>query len=234
MSGDRELIGRAQSRSRSGGFGFDVTIADEGGLDRAQRLLAGISGGLEKAVKAAMSRAVSHMRSENVKAVRERHAIKATNVRDEENVKVSYSYENGVQAHISFSGRRIPLYRFDGAAPLNPTKDTSRTIDAIISGEWRTTNPSVAAQGHVLKDTSPVTFDEAFVARMANGHTGIFERTGGSTSNGTDAIRELFGPSVPQMLGYEDVREKLTGEAMEKFDERLDHEVQRILNGWGG
>ena len=79
-----------------------------------------------------------------------------------------------------------------------------------------------------------MTFDEAFVARMANGHTGIFERTGGSTSNGTDAIRELFGPSVPQMLGYEDVREKLTGEAMEKFNERLDHEVQRILNGWGG
>lgn len=234
MSGESGLISAGKSRATSSGVGFDVTIADEGGLERAEKLLAGITGGMEKAVRAAMSRAVSHMRSENVKAVRERYAIKAANIRDEENVKVSYTYENGVQAHISFSGRRIPLYRFDGAAPLNPTQDTSKTIDALVGGEWRTTHPGVAAQGHVLKDTAPTKFDEAFVARMKNGHTGIFERTGGSTSSGKDELRELFGPSVPKMLEQENVREKLTEDAMQIFNERLDHEVQRILNGWGG
>ncbi len=42
-----------------------------------------------------------------------------------------------------------------------------------------------------------------------------------------------MGSSVPQMLGNKEVEEKLAHESMEKFEERLDHEVLRILNGWG-
>ena len=63
-------------------------------------------------------------------------------------------------------------------------------------------------------------------------HTGIFERTGAKTSSGKDQIEELFGPSVPQMLGQQEVAQKLSEEAMEKFEERLDHEINAILNGW--
>ncbi|MFQ9763849.1 MAG: hypothetical protein ACLRYE_11625 [Gemmiger formicilis] len=40
-----------------------------GALDRAEKMLAGIPGGTEKAVKSAMSRAVSNMRSGYVKEV---------------------------------------------------------------------------------------------------------------------------------------------------------------------
>jgi hypothetical protein len=68
---------------------------------------------------------------------------------------------------------------------------------------------------------------------MKSGHVGIFERTGGVSSTGSDSIRELMGSSIPQMLGNPEVQQKLTNEAIAKFDERLDHEVQRILNGWG-
>jgi hypothetical protein len=35
------------------------------------------------------------------------------------------------------------------------------------------------------------------------------------------------------MLGSPGVAEQLAHESMEKFEERLDHEVLRILNGWG-
>ena len=41
-----------------------------------------------------------------------------------------------------------------------------------------------------------------------------------------------MGSSVPQMLGSPEVEEKLAREAMEKFEERLDHETLAILNGW--
>ena len=92
--------------------------------------------------------------------------------------------------------------------------------------------PSVAASGHVLKSTSPYSFERAFVARMGTGHTGIFERTGGMTSRGKDEIEELFGPSVPQMLGSEDVEKALAEDAMKSFEKDLDHDVLAILSGY--
>ena len=87
--------------------------------------------------------------------------------------------------------------------------------------------PSVAASGHVLKDTSPYSFEKAFVARMGSGHVGIFERDGG------DSISEIMGGSVPGMLGRDEVKEKLGEQAAEKYMERYHHEVMRLLNGWG-
>ena len=67
---------------------------------------------------------------------------------------------------------------------------------------------------------------------MGTGHTGIFERTGGMTSNGKDEIEELFGPSVPQMLGSEDVEKALAEDAMKSFEKDLDHNVLAILSGY--
>ena len=52
-----------------------VKTANQEVLDRAAALLAGIDGGMEKAVKSAMSRAVSGLRSNTVKAIREKYAI---------------------------------------------------------------------------------------------------------------------------------------------------------------
>ena len=63
------------------------------------------------------------------------------------------------------------------------------------------------------------------MARMASGHVGIFEREG-------EKLREVMGSSVPQMLGSPETAERLGEEAMGKFEERLDHEVLRLLNGW--
>lgn len=218
----------------SGGYaGIQISIDAQEAMDRAAALLAGVEGSIEKAVRSAMSRAVKRLQKANVTAVRERYAISAANIRENENVQVSYSYDNGVQAFVRFSGARIPLFRFDGASPSQPTKDTSARLP-VMSGDdhWRMMYPSVAASGHVLKGTSPTRFERAFVARMPNGHVGIFERTGGMTSGGKDEIEELFGPSVPQMLGSEDVEKKLAEDAMQSFEKDLDHNVLAILSGY--
>ena len=47
-----------------------------------------------------------------------------------------------------------------------------------------------------------------------------------------DEIEELFGPSVPQMLGSEDVEKSLADEAMKSFEKDLDHSVMAILSGY--
>lgn len=218
----------------SGGFiGIQLSVAGQEAVDRAARLLAGVEGGVEKAVRSAISKAVARLRRSNVSAVRERYAISAANIRESENVQVSYSYDSGVQAFVRFSGARIPLFRFDGASPHQPTRDTSGRLP-VMSGEehWRLMYPSVPAAGHVLKDTSPYSFERAFVAQMRTGHTGIFERTGGMTGGGKDEIEELFGPSVPQMLGNEAVEKALAEDAMKSFEKDLDHDVLAILSGY--
>lgn len=58
-----------------------------GALDRAEKMLAGIPGGTEKAVKSAMSRAVSNMRSGYVKEVQKKYDISGANLRTDKNIK---------------------------------------------------------------------------------------------------------------------------------------------------
>jgi len=218
----------------SGGFaGVQLSVAGQDAIDRAAALLSGAEGGIEKAVRSAMARAVKRLQKANVTAVRERYAISAANIRENENVQVTYSYDSGVQAFVRFGGERIPLFRFDGASPSQPTKDTSARLPVMSREDhWRLMYPSVAASGHVLKSTSPSRFEHAFVARMPNGHVGIFERTGGMTSNDKDEIEELFGPSVPQMLGSETVEKKLAEETLQSFEKDLDRSVLAILSGY--
>lgn len=206
----------------------------ENSLERAEKLLAGFPGGLDKAVKSAMSRSMSHLRANSATAIQKRYAISTAAIRAEENIRTRYTYTpgSGVSGSVLFSGRKIPLYRYNGASPVQPTQDTGKTINALINGKWKSTHPSVAAAGHQLKSTTPTQFDEAFVSRMKSGHVGIFERTGGVTASGNEAIREIMGFSVPQMLGSKDVEQTLVDETMKKFDERMDHEVNAILNGW--
>lgn len=220
--------------TNSGGFaGIQLSVAGQEAIDRATRILVGVQGGVERAVRSAMSKAVARLQRSNVKAVRERYAISAANIRENENVQVTYTYDSGVQAYVRFGGQRIPLYRFDGATPSQPTRDTSGRLP-VMTGEdhWRLVFPSVSASGHVLKGTSPTRFESAFVARMPNGHVGIYERTGGMTSGGKDEIEELFGPSVPQMLGSETVEKALVDDAMQSFEKDLNHSVMAILSGY--
>ncbi len=213
-----------------------VTVTDAAGqeaIGRAKALLAGIPGGMDKAMKAAMSRTVRRLRSESNKAIQEKYDISDAGIRTEKNVRVSYSYQNGVQATVTFSGRKIPLYRFGGASPAVPTQDIGAGRKPVmVHGAWTMQYQGVAAKGHEFKDTGPTQFMDAFVARMKSGHVGIFERTGGSTSEGSDAIREIMGSSVAQMVGKPEVAERLTEDAYQMFETELDKAVYRILTGW--
>lgn len=194
-------------------------------LQRANLLLASIPDGVKKAINAAMPRAVSHLRTKSIERIRERYAISAKNIRSEENIKVQYRIGDSIEATITISGRKIPLYRFDGSAPKAPTWDRSRLIRGITQEGWKTIPAGVPARGHVLAGTSPQLFEHAFTATMSNGHTGIFERNG-------SAIDEIMGLSVAQMIGNEEVAEKLAEDTSEKFEERMEHEINRLLNGW--
>lgn len=212
-----------------------MAVADFGkdAIERANNILIGIPGGVDTAVKNAMPRAASALRVGSTKAIQEKYDISAANLRTNENVKISYDYKNGFTANILFCGKKIPLFRYNGTSPKMPTQNKAKTINLIISGHLREVHPSVATYAHQFKSTSPQKFNDAFVAKMQSGHIGIFQRTGDVTSKGNDKIKEKQGSSVPQMLGSKEVQDKLAETASKKFEERMDHEITRILNGWG-
>ncbi len=216
--------------------GVTVTVSEAAGqeaVERAKALLAGIPDGVDKAMKAAMSRTVGRLRSESDKAIQEKYDISDAGIRSEKNVRVGYSYQNGVQATVTFSGRKIPLYRFGGASPAVPTQDIAAGRKPVmVHGAWTMQYQGAAASGHQFKDTGVTQFADAFVARMKSGHTGIFERTGGETHDGSDAIREIMGSSVAQMVGKQEVAQRLTEESCQTFETELDRAVYRILTGW--
>lgn len=207
-----------------------MAVCNFGGeaIDRAQSLLSGLPGGIERAVKSAMPRAVAEVRKESVNAIQQKFDISAANLRTNQNVKVQYIMGEGITANITFNGKKIPLYRYNRTSPKIPTTDRNKLVNAVISGHWRKVHPGKAAAGHQFKSTSPTIFDNAFIARMQSGHVGIFERI----SDNSSKITEKMGSSVPQMLMHKEVQEEIAKKASEKFEERMDHEILRILNGW--
>ena len=63
------------------------------------------------------------------------------------------------------------------------------------------------------------------------GHTGIYERIGPSRF----PVRELYGPATPQMMySNEDVMDTIEAKMVEAYESRIEHEILRVLNGWGG
>ena len=216
----------------SGAVGLYIS-EDFGGnsVERARKLLVGIPNGVTKAVRSALPRAASALKTESTKAIRERYDISAANIRAGENITVKI---HDTEAQVKFSGKKIPLYRYNGTTPKFPTTDNSKTIRTIVAGQLRPVHPSVAASAHQLKGTSVKRFENAFVAKMKSGHIGIFERTGGITSSGSNEIKELQGSSVAQMLGSKEVQDELVNKASQKFEERMEHEIMRIMNGWSG
>lgn len=217
---------------------INITLDDSfrESIEKADRMLAGMPGGFEKALRSAISRTASHTRTQISRRVRERYAISAGNLRTEQNVTLrTRTVSGGAEAVMRVVGTKLPLYRFEGASPKSRT-DQAKLVPVLIGDQrlrnWRMVHPSITAKGRVLKGSGPKTLTDSFTATFRSGHTGIFERTGGMTAGYKDEIKEKMGLSIPQMVGNQEVLDKLGQDASETFDKRIDHEIEAILNGW--
>ena len=176
-------------------------------MERAQTLLAGIPKGAERAFSNAINRGLSHVKTQALKQVKNVYTVKPAALNEAARTRVQTASTGNLAGYVSFSGVKIPLYQF------NVSHDGSGK--KVRAG---------------LKKGSQTAFSHAFVAKMKSGHIGIFERVGTKRL----PIEEKMGLSAAQMVQNEVIMEQLTKEAQEKVDERLNHEIDRILNGYGG
>ena len=188
--------------------GLFVDVVEEG-LPRIQKVLAGVNGGWQRAVGSAIARAASAGKTEVKRAVTSEYAIsQSLFLRATRNINhFQKEIAGGVSVVFGYAGYVIPLMSFA----------------TTVSGDGR-----VSTQ--VKRAGVRETLDNAFRAQMG-GHTGIYERIGQNRF----PVRELYGPATPQMMySNENVMDQMEDRMIAEYDKRIDHEVLRLMNGWGG
>jgi len=194
---------------------------NQGQIDRIGALLHNVKNGPERVLKDALNRGLSSVRTHSVRQISKTYNITQKDLKAESTIYLRKVTGNDLAGEIAFSGMRIPLYKFN-VTPKVP--EGNRPVSASV-----------------LKSNAPTPFSDAFVARMSNGHIGVFERTGmqgiasrlvdNGESKHTESIRELFGPATAQMASNTVVTSKAEQMAMQVIDRRIEHTIDRILNG---
>jgi len=189
-----------------------ITVEDIGGqnLERANKLLAGIPGGVRQAVKWSLIRAGRAGETEAGRfAAREYTITKQTfmkNVRYQSKIRGGAPGGGILSLEIEYAGKVLPLLTFN----------TSYSRGGRVRVQVKR-----ASAGAVL--------DHAFAARVF-GPMGIFERVGRPRF----PVQQLYGPGTAHMMRNERVIDQMDEKIRETYEKRMETEINRILNGWGG
>lgn len=165
---------------------------------------AGIKGKVPLALSRAINRSTESARTAAITGVRDQYTAKAKTIRD--TIKITKANQSNLQAKITSIGSPLRLYNFK----VTPKKPSPK----------RTTPITVE-----VKKGSKKSLPGAFVAKVKNGNVGVFSRV----SDARLPIKQLYGPAVPIMMNNNSVVDAVTKKAQETLENRIGHEINRIL-----
>lgn len=178
------------------------------GLSRVNKLLAGIPDGVFKATSSALKRAGDTAKTKAGQFAAAEYTIsKGDFMRNvTEKTHITGGIGGVLSMNISFAGHVLPLLTF---------------------------NTKFSRNGHVQtqvkKNSGAESLQHAFVANIY-GHAAVFERIGAPRF----PIEQKYGPSTGHMMQNGQVIEKMNETIRQTYDARIEHEILRVLNGWGG
>lgn len=173
-------------------------------LKQASINIKAVQSGVPKAIAAALNRVSEGLKTEAARIVRKKYNIRAGDVRERGNIKVTRANMSRLEILLTSTGRNIPLIRF------STTPNSPRSVKVVKAAVKRSGKKPIPG---------------AFVAQMRSGHIGVFQRSGRTRT----PIQEKYGPAVPVMLNEPGVSEHLNEEAGKRMEKRLDHEMDRVL-----
>jgi hypothetical protein len=176
-------------------------------LHDVQKRLGSFSNKAPNAIANALNRAITTVASHVSREVRKEYNIKAKDVKA--TLKKVRATRANLSAMVSSQGEVVPLDRFK-VSPKTPQPKRKKPIKVAV------------------KKTGLKPLLGAFVADI-NGIK-VFKRV----TKHRLPIQRMFGPSIPQMLGNEEIRNKINREGEKMFYKRLDHEINRILSKGSG
>ena len=83
-------------------------------------------------------------------------------------------------------------------------------------------------QTQVKRNGGASTLQHAFVASIY-GPVAVFERVGAPRF----PVEQKYGPSTAHMMQNDRVIEQMDETIRETYEKRMEHEISRVLNGWG-
>lgn len=184
---------------------IDLTVQQ---LEKAERALEHIPGAVPRAAANAINRAADSAKTEAARKVRETYYIKHGDVLS--TIKIYGASAGDLSATVISRGSVIALTKFR-VTPRQPQPKKRRTVIVRVK----------KGEGGPIQG--------AFIAGMNSGHVNVFNRIGKSRL----PIVGRYGPSVPQMIGSDDVRIWVEDKSRERLESRLDHEISRILGANG-
>lgn len=188
-----------------------IDITDPGrAIERANKLLAGIGNGSGaiKAVYFALKRAGERAKTQAGRFAAQEYTINKGSFMSHTKIQTQVSGGSGGAAsvNITFRGSVIPLIEFN----------TSYSRGGAL-------------QTTVKRSGGSAILSHAFTSTMF-GRLAVFEHV--NVTRGP--VHQLFGPSTAQMMQNELVIEQMSKTIEETFDQRIEHEISRILSGYGG
>lgn len=186
--------------------GLIIDIAQEK-FAEAQRILEAVPGGAKKAIGSALARAGASGRTVAKRAVTDEYYIS-------QGTFMAYT-------------RNVNHYKSDGNGGMAVVFGFRGSVIPVIQFSARATDAGVVV--NVKKSTGSGVLEHAFMKDM-RGKYGVYERVGKPRY----PVKEEYGPSTPQMMySNKNVQETIEKKVVDTFEKRADHEIMRILNGWG-
>lgn len=193
-------------------------------VKKAQAVLSGVEGGIEKAVMRSMNRALSSGKTALVKGVKSTYEVNDEPVRDA--VKVRRASVTRLAGSIDVKGKALSARHFAHDPAGKDTTGSSRKTVRIAIKKGKTS----ALKTGFIWDGGWGTEKHAIYLRSGGKVRATKGRHAGKKYM-VEKLKKMTGPSVPQMAGNEEVSEAVEKRVQEIFERRLTHETNRILKG---
>ena len=189
-------------------------------LDRVNKILAGVSGGVWKVAHGALKRAGDTAKTRAGQFAAEEYTINKGSFMKHVTVSTSISNASGrgdvtaigggsaggiASLSVRYAGKVLPLLEFNTKISRNGLLTTQ-----------------------VKRSGGAATLQHAFAERVF-GPIAVFERVGSPRF----PVEQKFGPSTAHMMQNEEVIKKMDETIRETNEKRVEHEITRVLNGWG-
>lgn len=174
-------------------------------LERVTNILNGVKNGANRALYNAIGRALSTVKTTANKAVRSTYNINVGNINKYAKITTKKVSSSNPVGSVSYAGHVIPLINFDVS--------NSKPVSVSVLRE---------AGAKMLKD--------AYVTNLGKYGVGVFERE----TSFRESSKQLFGPSAAQMVENSAVITDVETKAGKVLNDRIEHEISRLLNGYGG
>ncbi|MDR1158354.1 MAG: hypothetical protein LBK75_08665 [Oscillospiraceae bacterium] len=177
-------------------------------LERANKVLAVVPGGIWKAVHGALERAGETAKTRAGQFAAAEYTINKGDFMKNVSMKSRITGDSGgaVSMTLSYAGNVLPLLTFN----------TRFSRGGLLQTQ---------VKRHGVTETLQHVFAERVFGPIA-----AFERLGTSRF----PVEQKYGPSASHMLENEAVIEQMDKTVREAFDKRIEAEINRVLNGWGG